>query len=250
MIKTVITIASLVVALFMFLYGPGIWNRPDIKITGQSIDLRIPDKLQSDFFLFRMLFWAADIRKRILLNLEDNLRRQNFSEEKLRLLKPIVEEYLRNEQPLKVDAIARRLQLTASDERALVVAIFNMRNLAFTGSGFLPSNIFSFKVTNDGKKDAEDMQLTIKVSGRYMDNELQCNGMKCNGKKVKFDAEGDTIRITLEKLSPRGGDITGDIWYDSWPSTGTHKDTIVAVYKDGRKPAEFTSSGLDKSGFK
>jgi hypothetical protein len=250
MIKNFVTIASLAVALFMFLYGPGIWSKPVIKITGQSIDLRIPDKLQSDFFLFRIRFWAEDIRKRILLNLEDNLRRQSFSEQKLRLLKPMIEEYLQNDHPLKVDGIAKRLQLTASEEHAFASAVFNMRNLAFAGSGFLPSNIFSFKVTNDGKKDAEDMHLTIKVSGRYMDNELQCNGTKCDGKKVKFDAEGDTIQITLDKLSPNGGDISGDIWYDSWPNTGTHKDTIVAVYKDGRKPAEFTSPGLGKYGTK
>jgi hypothetical protein len=122
----------------------------------------------------------------------------------------------------------------------LYAALMNMRNFSKASTAFLPSNVLLFRVTNSGKKDAEDFRVTIRMAGAYMDSEIKSDNQILSTRQV----DPNCIEVTSDKLSP-DSNIGGRVWYDSFAYRTTDKNKIVAIYKNGRKEIEFNEGGLE-----
>jgi hypothetical protein len=116
----------------------------------------------------------------------------------------------------------------------------NMRNFSKTSTALLPSNVLLFRVTNSGKKDAEDFRVTIRMAGAYVDSEIKSDNQILSTRQV----DPNCIEVTSDKLSP-DSNIGGRVWYDSLAYRSTDKNKIVAIYKNGRKEIEFSEGGLE-----
>ena len=132
------------------------------------------------------------------------------------------------------------MDLAPNEERMLYAALMNMRNFSKTSTALLPSNVLLFRVTNSGKKDAEDFRVTIRMAGAHVDSEIKSDNQILSTRQV----DPNCIEVTLDKLSP-DSNIGGRVWYDSLAYRSTDKNKIVAIYKNGRKEIEFSEGGLE-----
>jgi hypothetical protein len=232
----------LLAAILGILYGPGLLDQPKVRVVAASFDMKIPEQIQSDYFFFRMLFLNLEMVKVTLAGLEDNLRRLGFPKKKLALLRPAIEEVIQGKRlwPIKSQDLTKKLDLAPNEERMLYAALMNMRNFSKASTAFLPSNVLLFRVTNSGKKDAEDFHVTIRMAGAYMDSEIKSDNQILSTRQV----DPNCIEVTSDKLSP-DSNIGGRVWYDSFAYRSPDKNKIVAIYKNGRKEIEFSEGGLE-----
>lgn len=236
-------IITILFSSFFFLWGPGILSRPNIKVIGGSVELKIPDKIQANYLFFRLMFRTMDMVKNMFKDLEDNLRDMGFPEEKLKELAPRITIAYENTErltPITVDSISKELDLEPDEQRMLLAAIFNLRTLEkSTREGFLPTSAAFFKVVNKGRKDAEKLRVIIEIPGSYMYSTIECDDIFAEQTIDKG------LELTLNKLSPRGY-ISGSVWYDSFGAGTDRKSKITVIYKNGRKEIEFSEGELDK----
>lgn len=243
--KWIITIIGvLVIPTLVLLFGQGMLNKPKIIIQSGSVNLKIPEKIQANYFLFKMVFMAQDMVNGIFDNLDKNLRELGFPENKLLLIKQSINANLKNKvivAPIKVENLTKNIDLKPNEERMLLAAIMNMQTMgqAFNQS-FLPSRILIFRVTNKGRRDAEDVYIKINMNGGYIDSEIKSE----DNVKSKKSIDNNNYEIILDKLSPAGS-VSGYIWYDASFSNDIDNNKIVVIYKNGKKEVEFGEGELE-----
>lgn len=242
-LSRILSISTILLLLLAFLWGYGVLVRPNIKVAGGSVELKIPEKIQANYFFFRLLFRTMDTVKIMLKNVEGNLRDLGFPEEKLKELAPRIAIAYENTErltPITIDSISNELDLEPNEQRMLLGAIFNLQSLEkSTREGFLPTSAAFFKVVNKGRKDAEKLRVIIEIPGSYMYSTIECDDIFAEQTIDKG------VELTLDKLSP-GGYISGSVWYDSFGAGTDRKSKIMVIYKNGRKEIEFSEGELDK----
>jgi len=200
-------------------WGPGIFNRPNIRISCGAIDLGVPSKQAMELLMIRFSLSSDEIRKKMISQLPQTLREYGLSEDKIAIMRKDME-HDTSDSSLKFSQREERIVRAAAGK--VTVDITD----ALRDQMIIPDTVLFFQVDNSGRAGTEDARITVRVDGTI------CNYTFDSDNKHGSEKKGNEIVIDLKNIAP-GSINKGIVWLSSDNHNNTEKNEVAISHRFG-----------------
>jgi hypothetical protein len=237
-------VGALITALSIY-FASGMYYRPSIESTGEIIDLNYPDEVNNFYFNFFSSITKAARDKKLIQEVRSELIQVGIPKSKVDQLMPSYENRKGGEESL----ITGQFDKLSKDEQRLVGIVISksMTTLMQTVMEDVvrkyapPRAVLLVEVRNDGRADAEDVELNIKNSKSIRSVAVESQ----NSYTVVGEGKIEST-VSFKRLSPKSVSQVS-FWLDFAPTPNDVRDLRISLtYANGMTPVVVRYSKVPK----
>jgi hypothetical protein len=210
---TVLAFLTVLVGIWGVLFGPGILLTPRLEVDVKAFSYPTPERLTGFQALLQMVTASEEVFESALQDTAEELRRSGLREERVKLVLSHTRASLFGSDvadPFSVFQVMEQ-KLTKPEIRLAPLAYLKVVSRVpqeMSKSFFaMPNAIVQVSVENTGRRDAENMLISMSVGGTCIEGRVQSDN-----EIASYECDSDRVKVQLRKLSPEAG-VDGIFWF-------------------------------------